>query len=79
MKQITRGQYYQLIGLRAVADHHEAQLKHIVRAAYSITGEWDTIGHTNDFVYGSRELDELLKLLEIEVVDVIPEAELTKP
>jgi hypothetical protein len=39
MKQITRGQYYQLIGLRAVADHHEAQLKHIVRAAYSITGE----------------------------------------
>lgn len=79
MKQITRGQYYQLIGLRAVADHLEAQLKHIAEAARSITREKDEIGHTNDFIYGGgRELNELLDLLRIKVIDVIPEAELTK-
>lgn len=79
MKQITRGQYYQLIGLRTVTDHLEAQLKHIAKAARSITGEEDEIGHTNDFIYGGgRELDELLDLLRIEVIDVVPELELTK-
>lgn len=78
MRQITRGQYYQLVGLRTVADHLEAQLKHIAKAAQAVTGEEDDIGHTHDFIFGSRELDDLVELLKIEVIDVIPQSEVTK-
>lgn len=68
MKQITQRDYQALLGLRVLADRHVAALNEIHAAVMEITGEEDTIGHSNDSTYGSRELDEMLKLLEIKVV-----------
>lgn len=69
MKAIPPSAYYQLLGLRLLADRHNAALEQITLAARALTGEEDEHGHTLDFVHGSRELDELLGLLGIEVSD----------
>jgi len=65
--KITKSQYMQLIGLKTVADSLLKQLENVEKAAMEITGEDDSLGHTSDMIYGSRELDEMLKLLKIEV------------
>jgi len=67
MKTITQAQYYQLIGLRAVGDRQHAMLDAVVTAAADITGEEKDAGQTMDYIWGSQELDELLKRLEITV------------
>lgn len=78
MKQITKSQYLTLTGIKALADQHEKSLKELVKATTEITGEEDDMGHSSDFVYGSRELDDMLDILEIEVVDEHREASLEK-
>lgn len=73
MKTITQAQYYQLIGLRAAADKQHAVLDAITKAAQGITGEVEDDGspafggHTMDYIWGSDEIDSLLKRLQIEV------------
>jgi hypothetical protein len=68
VKTIPRSDYYKLVGLLTIAAQHEAALKEIEKATLSITGDEEN-GHTSDAVYGSRTVDELLKLLKITVVD----------
>jgi hypothetical protein len=73
--QITRAEYLQLLGLLTLAERHNKSLEEIRAAAAEITGERDSHGapsdngHTADAVYGSRDLDELLRLLNIAVDD----------
>ena len=69
MKTITKSQYYTLIGLRAVAEKQWSILRELEKTAANITGEQDSFGHTSDFVNGERELDDMLRILEIEVKD----------
>lgn len=73
--QIGKSEYYQLLGLRTIADRLNDQLSHIEAAALAITEEVERDGtkyrvngggHTGDFIYGSRDLDELLRLLGID-------------
>jgi hypothetical protein len=72
--QITREEYYQLIGLRELAKQHWLALDEIDKAAQKITeeqsnnGEPEFGGHTSDFLSGSRELCEMLQLLKIKVI-----------
>ena len=72
---ISRAEYLQLMGLRAVADKYNALLKAIEVAAYEITAELDrngkpeTMGHTSDFIYGNWDLDTMLERLGLKVVD----------
>lgn len=73
MKTITKDQYYQLVGLRAAADLQVKVLDAMKAAALNITDERDEkmgpedSGHTLDFIWGSRDLDDMLRILEIEV------------
>lgn len=70
---ITKAQYMQLIGLRAVMTEHEKVRAAIEKAAYAITNELDhdgtpaLCGHTTDWLFGSRSLDEMLSLVHIKV------------
>lgn len=80
MKKITQAQYYQLVGLRAAAEKQTAVLDALQAAAREITDERDqdgspeTGGHTTDFLWGSRELDDMLRILQIEVESAAPSA-----
>ena len=71
--EITKNEYYQLMGLRAVADRLWLMIKEIEITAQQITdevdgdGKPDIYGHTGDYLSGSRDLDELLSILEIKV------------
>lgn len=73
MKTIGKNDYHALIGLREVAKRYLELLDQINDAAQEITGEIDsegkkeTMGHTSDYIYGSRELDSLLNILKIEI------------
>lgn len=66
-KHITANERLQLIGLLALAQHHNKALKDIVAAAVAITDERDSDGHTSDAVYNDNEADELLAWLDISV------------
>jgi Zn ribbon nucleic-acid-binding protein len=72
-KTITQDQYYQLVGLAAAAKHQIDVLKAMEKAALAITDERDhegnphDCGHTTDIVWASRDLDEGLRIMEIEV------------
>lgn len=72
--QITKEEYYQLIGLRELAKQHWLALDEIDKAAQKITeelttdGEPEFGGHTSDYLSGSRELCEMLQLLKIKIV-----------
>lgn len=72
MKTITYNQYLQLIGLREIVRQHWKMCDLANKAASEITGE-DEMGHTNDIMFDSRELDEGLKLMEIEIAARTPE------
>ena len=69
IKYITKSQYYTLIGLREVAKKYQEILVELEKSAQEITGEEDTGcgGHSFDYIYGSRDLDDMLRILEIEV------------
>lgn len=69
---ITKAQYFQLMGLLVLGERLTRQGKEIEKAVSEIVmspgADADHVnGHVMDAVYGSRSLDELLKLLEIEV------------
>lgn len=66
-RAITTEQYHQLLGLRLLADRHEAALVSIEAAALAITGEPTAYGHTSDMIHGSRSVDELLGILNLAV------------
>ena len=68
-KTITKSQYYTLIGLREVAKEQCLILDKIEKLAKEITGEQDKDfgGHASDYIYGTRNLDEMLKILGIKV------------
>ena len=65
---ITESQYYTLIGLREVAKNEWKVLESLEKAAKEITGESDENSHSNDFIHGSRELDDMLRILNITVI-----------
>ena len=65
--KITKNQYCTLLGLCAVADRQWEILKNLEDLARGITKEKSDMGHTADFLAQNREIDELLKLLKIEV------------
>ena len=72
-KEITKAEYLQLIGLKEVAKRYNAQLDFIYKVGQEITGEVDhtgkpeLYGHTCDYLSDARELDDMLRLLEIKV------------
>jgi hypothetical protein len=77
---ITPAERLQLIGLLTLADHHDAALKDIERAAAELLqvppdepGQ-DYYGHLSDAMYDGnrRSADRLLDLLKITVADEPP-------
>lgn len=78
MKTITESDRLKLIGLLALAAHHNRAIEDIRRALYEITAE-EPDGHTSDTLYsvgtsfgqGPKDpadaADDLLKLLKITV------------
>lgn len=68
---ITKAQYYQLVGIEAAFAAQQKVLKALENAALAITqeknrhGDPEDCGHTFDWLYGSRELPEMLRLLNI--------------
>jgi hypothetical protein len=74
-KEITKAEYLQLLGLRTLSDGYREILNGAVKSAQKITGEIDydglpeLMGHTSDMVFGMRELDEMLRLLDLKVVE----------
>ena len=80
MKQITKLQYYQLIGLQKLAQDFDKRIKDLQDAVVSIVEEKDRDGYaiacagdgwSGEFIYSpdSKSVDEFLRLLEIEVID----------
>ena len=73
MKTISKKDYMALIGLCEVAKRYLELLGTIEEAAQEITeemnseGKPETMGHTSDYIYRSRELDDLLRVLRISV------------
>lgn len=72
-ESITREEYWQLVGLLALARNFESKMKDIERATAELLGaepesENSTYyGHVSDAVYGERGPDDLLRLLKIGV------------
>lgn len=71
MKTITHNQYLQLVGLMTVCEKYNAMCTATLKAAAEIIGE-DEHGHTSDILFGSRPLDEGLKLMGIDVLPASP-------
>jgi hypothetical protein len=74
VKTITRDQYYQLIGLKTLAETYNQKLEDIIQAVANIVqardanGEPD--GYVMDTVYSAGiSINGLLKQLEITIVD----------
>lgn len=73
MKTISREKYYVLKGLIEIIKIYEDVMKTIETTALVITGEVDDKGnalfggHTADILWGSRDLDSGLKIMEIDV------------
>ncbi len=68
MKTITKEQYYQLIGVVVLAKSYLDKINDLEKAALNITQEvYDIGGHTSDIVWGSRDLDEGLKIMGVKV------------
>lgn len=66
-ENINEFEYYQLMGLKALADECSQRLDHLVEAANKITGDEDW-SHTSDWMYGGKETAEaLLKKLKISI------------
>lgn len=69
---ITQKEYIMLQGLIAVAEKHNAICDSCVKSIADILGEDDDAGHSSDVAYGSRGLDELLRVLGIKVEPTAP-------
>ena len=80
MKQITKLQYYQLLGLQKLALDMDKKLKDLQDSVVSIVEEKDREGFTitcagdgwsGEFIYSpeSKSVDEFLRMLEVEVID----------
>ena len=63
-KIITKAQYYQLFGLREASKQIIDKLEFFTKMGEEITGD-EEMGHTSDFIWGYRELDEMLDALGI--------------
>ena len=72
-RTISKAKYYQLVGLIAAAKKQQEIMDAMVEAARDITQEVDSegnperSGHTMDMLWGSRPLDEGLRILKIRV------------
>lgn len=72
-KSITQAEYYQLLGLRSIADKYNEMAKNCAVAARDITqeldhdGKPDDMGHTYDCIYGSRAVEEMLELIGLTI------------
>ena len=70
---ISKQEYYQLIGLRTLADYHNEQLENIKKSALNITQEVDgngdpeDLGETWDFIYQTTSLDDMLSAINLKV------------
>lgn len=64
---ITANERLQLIGLMALAKHHNAHLSAIEAAAVAITGDVASGGHTSDGIYCDYDADQILSRLGITV------------
>jgi len=67
MKTITKNQYQQLVGLRALAERCQKWRDEIEVAVREITGEPDDSYQATDFIYADQDLRAMLKRLEITV------------
>jgi hypothetical protein len=75
---ITQGRYLQLLGMHALAQRYNEQLRELQKMAAEIVNERDEdgrpelSGHMGDAMFGAREIDEALEILRITVVDAPP-------
>jgi hypothetical protein len=73
MKTITQDQYYQLVGLMAAHAYQQKVMKALEHAAVAITdergldGNPSDGGHTTDILWGSRDLHDGLRIMEITI------------
>ena len=66
--EITRNQELQLMGLKVLAEAHNAAMEDIKRAVSEIVGDADEWGHASDFVWNdTMSVADLLSKLEIQV------------
>lgn len=65
---ISKKEYHQLLGLKVLADKHNQSMHEIVAAAKELVGDADKdYSHMDDWAWGSRETDEVLRLMKVEV------------
>jgi len=72
---ITRKEYLALIGLRVLSDKYIRLIEELETVVQEITGEMDfegepeKHGHGSDYLWGSRELDDMLSILSLKVIE----------
>lgn len=67
--EITKSEYYQLMGLAVLAGTYNEALKSIEKVVIDITGEETTVYggcYSGDFIYNT-DVDDLLKKLDLKV------------
>lgn len=67
--EITKSEYYQLMGLAVLAETYTEALKAIEKSVIDITGEETIVyggGHSGDFIY-NMDVEDLLKKLDLKV------------
>lgn len=65
--EITKTEYWQIIGSLTVAAQHNEALREIEKALINITGEESEFGHSSDAIYCDYTADELIKKLNIKI------------
>jgi hypothetical protein len=66
--QITKAEYYQVVGLLVLARKHDEVMRDIAESVRAIVGEDDDMGHAYDACWDtSIDADDLLRKLKIEV------------
>jgi hypothetical protein len=68
-KQISKNEYYELMGLLSLAVTYNEKLLDLAEACRHITQEEDEFGHSSDAVYSDYSADDLLERLHIVVED----------
>ena len=74
-KTISRSKYLELMGLQAVFKRYLQTMKDIEKFAQKITGEVDAKevpdhrGLTSEMLFGQRDIDDMLKGLELKVIE----------
>lgn len=67
MKTISKQDYYILLGLRELAKQNWDRLNSLEKSAAEILERGVEDGHSADFIHGHRDLDGVLKILDIKV------------